>query len=138
MYLYVNNAFFTGDLSNLAWEGSCVCRENTILCCFFRWVFNQADELRSTSAAFEGKIYNISIVGIDGGSAMNCTPCAAGSYSDNDNTDCSICKIGTFSTLGSSRCKNCKNGTFADGVSISKYLAFTKYDQLCCTTLCSL
>ncbi|XP_031559408.1 UPF0577 protein KIAA1324-like [Actinia tenebrosa] len=80
----------------------------------FSWTFNQGDELRSTSAAFEGKLYNISIVGIDKGSALDCTPCGAGSYSISGNTDCSLCPKGTYSEQGSSKCKPCPNGTFAD------------------------
>ncbi|KAK3697538.1 hypothetical protein QZH41_019779, partial [Actinostola sp. cb2023] len=80
----------------------------------FRWIFNQQDELKSVSAAFEAKVFNISIVGVRGGSAISCTPCGPGYYSVFGNTDCSICPKGKYSQRGSDRCIECKKGTFAD------------------------
>ncbi|XP_001629472.2 endosome/lysosome-associated apoptosis and autophagy regulator family member 2 [Nematostella vectensis] len=79
----------------------------------FRWMFQQADELRSSSASFEAKVANISVIGVKGGSAMNCTKCAGGSYSVAGN-DCQFCGTGDYSQPGWSKCKPCPSGTFTD------------------------
>ncbi|KAK2552323.1 Endosome/lysosome-associated apoptosis and autophagy regulator family member 2 [Acropora cervicornis] len=79
----------------------------------FRWIFHQQDETLGLSTAFEGKVYNISIVGTKEGSALNCTPCPAGYHSSANNTDCAICPNGTASKKGSEKCTPCDGNSFA-------------------------
>lgn len=79
----------------------------------FRWVFIQQDETRMLSTAFEGKLYNISVLGVQNGTAKNCTACPAGYHSNLGNTDCTICPNGTSSPAGAKSCISCKEGTFA-------------------------
>ena len=69
------------------------------------------------STAFEGKLYNISVLGVQNGTAKNCTACPAGYHSNLGNTDCTICPNGTSSPSGAKSCISCKEGTFAAAVS---------------------
>lgn len=79
----------------------------------FRWVFIQQDETRMLSTAFEGKLYNISVLGVQNGTARNCTTCPAGYHSTLGNTDCTICRNGTSASPGAEKCIPCKEGTYA-------------------------
>ena len=80
---------------------------------YHRWVFHQEDDSRAFSTAFEGKLFNISVLGVPSGEAQNCTACPAGYRSISENTDCSICPNGTASSAGSEECKACDEGYFA-------------------------
>ncbi|XP_068687640.1 endosome/lysosome-associated apoptosis and autophagy regulator family member 2-like isoform X1 [Montipora foliosa] len=80
----------------------------------FRWIFHQQDETRTMSTAFQGKIFNISILGTKDGLPNNCIPCPGGYRSILGNTeDCEICPNGTASEEGSTQCTPCEGDTFA-------------------------
>ena len=89
-------------------------------------MFRQQDETLGLSSAFEGKVYNISIVGTKEGSALNCILCPAGYYSRADNTDCAICPNGTASKQGSVKCTPCEGNSFAAKVCMSFLSYFGK------------
>lgn len=97
-----------------------------------RWQFHQSDETRSLSANFEAKLSAISVVGVRGGEARNCTQCPAGYYSFADRTDCGICGKGFYSAAGSTKCTQCPELTFAPKVRFRVFLvSFTLKWNFC-------
>ena len=78
------------------------------------------------STAFQGKIFNISILGTKDGVANNCIPCPGGYRSILGNKDCAICPNGTASKQGSTQCIPCEGNKFAAKVCIEFVLYLTR------------
>lgn len=67
---------------------------------------------------FEAKVSLISIVGVDVGSAKNCTPCPPGYRSSDGATQCTACLPGQYSSGNAASCSPCEGNTYTNKVGL--------------------